>query len=110
MTLLPACANQAGGCETLDSLIQLGVNYGRFIMGLAGSLALLFFVWGGFLLLTSAGSVDKVKQGKNKMVAATVGLIIIFSAFTIVKFGLKFLDPTGKYDQYVTKTPGAQRR
>lgn len=102
MTLLPDCANQAGGCVSLDALIQLGVNYGRFIMGLAGSMALLFFVWGGFLLLTSAGSADRVKQGRQKMVAATVGLIIIFSAFTAVKFSLKFLDP-GKYDQYVTK-------
>lgn len=110
MTLLPDCASQAGGCETLDQLIQLGVNYGRFIMGLSGSLALVMFVWGGFLMLTSAGNAKKVQDGKTKMMAAVVGLIIIFSAFTVVKFGLRFLDPTGKYDQYVTKTPGAQRR
>ncbi len=108
--LLPPCAQDAGGCSTLDSLIQLGVNYGRFILGLSGSLALVMFVWGGFILLTSAGNSKKVQEGQTKMVAAIVGLIIIFSAFTAVKFGLRFLDPTGKYDQYVTKPAGAQRR
>ena len=43
--LLPECAQQAGGCVTLDSAIQLGVNYGRFLLGLSGSVALVIFVW-----------------------------------------------------------------
>lgn len=107
--LLPACARESGGCVELNQLIQLGVNYGRFLLGLSGSVALVFFVWGGFLMLTSAGSSKKVEEGKTKMVAAIVGLIIIFSAFTVVKFAFKFLDPTGKYEQYVTKPPPARR-
>lgn len=107
--LLPSCAQEPGGCINIDQLIQLGVNYGRFLLGLSGSAALVFFVWGGFLMLTSAGNSKRVEEGKTKMVAAIVGLIIIFSAFTVVKFALRFLDPTGKYDQYVTKTPPAKR-
>ncbi|MEK7102533.1 MAG: pilin, partial [Patescibacteria group bacterium] len=99
--LLPECAKQAGGCITLDSAIQLGVNYGRFLLGLSGSVALVIFVWGGFLMLTSAGNPKKVQGGKDKMVAAIIGLIIIFSAFTVVKFALTFLDPTEKYDVYL---------
>lgn len=109
LNILPTCANQPYGCDTLDQLIQLGVNYGRFIMGLTGSVALAVFIWGGFLMLTSGGNSKKVEAGKNKIVAAVIGLIIIFGAFTVVKFGLRFLDPTGKYDQYVTKPPPARR-
>lgn len=101
MSLVPECAKEAGGCISLDNLIQLGVNYGKFILGMSGALALVFFIWGGILILTSAGESKKVQEGKTKIVAATVGLIIIFGSFTAVKFLLRVVDPTGTYDVYL---------
>ena len=109
--ILPDCAKQPGGCVQLSQLIQVGVNYGRFILGISGALALVFFIWGGFLILTSAGVSDRVKKGKEALRAATIGLIIIFGAFTAVKFILRMVDPTGTYDQYVlqpTKEPARE--
>lgn len=109
--ILPDCAKQPGGCVQLSQLIQVGVNYGRFILGISGALALVFFIWGGFLILTSAGASDRVKKGKEALRAATIGLIIIFGAFTAVKFILRMVDPTGTYDQYVlqpTKEPARE--
>ncbi|OGL88888.1 hypothetical protein A3H75_01995 [Candidatus Uhrbacteria bacterium RIFCSPLOWO2_02_FULL_51_9] len=109
--ILPDCAKEPGGCAQLSQLIQVGVNYGRFILGISGALALVFFIWGGFLILTSAGVSDRVKKGKEALRAATIGLIIIFGAFTAVKFILRMVDPTGTYDQYVlqpTKEPARE--
>ena len=105
MSLLPSCAQDAGGCLQLNDLIQLGVNYGKFILGMSGALALVFFIWGGILILTSAGNDTRVKEGKTKLIAATIGLIIIFGSFTAVKFLLRVVDPTETYDQYVSKPP-----
>ena len=99
--LLPGCASQAGGCATLESLIQFGVAYGKLILGVSGSVALVFFVYGGFLMLVSHGNSEYVKKGTKVLIAATIGLIIIFGSFTAVKFLLRFVDPTGTYDTYI---------
>jgi|SRR3989338_157839 len=53
-------------------------------LGISGTIALIFFVWGGFLWLTSQGNTEKIKQGRNTLVWATIGLAVIFSAYTIV--------------------------
>lgn len=66
--------------------------YGRVIRGLlgfAGVGALLFFIWGGIVILTSGGNSDKVKQGRDSIVWAALGLIIAFSSYIILNFVVK---------------------
>lgn len=53
------------------------------VLGLSGSIALVFFVWGGLIWLTSQGNADKIKQGRNTLTWATIGLAVIFSAYTL---------------------------
>lgn len=55
------------------------------ILGVTGSIALLMFVYGGFLWLISAGEADKVKKGKEVMKWAVLGLVVIVGAYTIVR-------------------------
>jgi hypothetical protein len=52
-------------------------------LGISGSLALLMFVWGGFLWLTAAGNSDRIEKGKKVLIWSTLGLVVIFSAYTI---------------------------
>lgn len=62
------------------------VILGRVIKGflsVIGSIALLMFVYGGVLWLTSAGNSDRIKKGKDIIVWAVLGLGIIFSAYAI---------------------------
>jgi hypothetical protein len=56
----------------------------RGVLGLTGSIALLMFVYGGFLWLTSGGSPDKIKKAQGILVWATLGLLLIFGSYTIV--------------------------
>jgi hypothetical protein len=58
-------------------------------LGIVGSLALLMFIYGGLVWMTSAGNNEKVEKGKNILIWATVGLIVIFTSYTLVDFILK---------------------
>jgi len=44
------------------------------------------FVYGGLLWMTSGGSNEQVKKGRDILIWATVGLVIIFSAYGLVRF------------------------
>lgn len=57
----------------------------RLFTGVVGSLALLMFVYGGFLMLTSRGEAEKIEKGKKIFTYSTLGLIIIFGAYAILR-------------------------
>lgn len=56
------------------------------VLGFVGTLALVMFIYGGFTWMLSGGSPDKVKKGRDIFVWATLGLVMIFSSYIIVKF------------------------
>lgn len=59
------------------------------VLGVVGSLALIMFVYGGLIWMTSSGSSDKVKQGRDILIWAVIGLVIIFSAYGILRFVIR---------------------
>lgn len=63
----------------------------RAIMGIAGSIALLMFVYGGFLWMTAAGNSDKIQKGKSIFIWATAGIAIIFVSYSLVYFVIQSL-------------------
>lgn len=58
----------------------------KAVLGVVGSIALLMFIYGGFLWMTSSGNEQKITQGKNVITWATIGLAIIFLSYTLVNF------------------------
>ncbi len=56
------------------------------VLGIVGSLALIMFIYGGFTWMLAAGNQEKVQKGKDILIWATIGLIVIFSAYALVKF------------------------
>lgn len=87
-----ACRDQ-GRC-TIEQLLQVVLNVAYLIMALSGTVALLMFTWGGLDWILARGDGGKIEQGKNTMVAATIGLVVIFSAYAIVALVISIL--TGK--------------
>jgi type IV secretory pathway VirB2 component (pilin) len=63
---------------------QLAARVIQMITGITGSIALLMFVWGGFLWTTSAGNDEKVKKAKQIFTQSVLGLVIIFGAYAIL--------------------------
>jgi hypothetical protein len=82
--LLPSCVED-GRCH-LNDIVQTFINLSRLLLGFVGSAVLVFFIYGGFVWLTSGGSADKIKKGKDIVVNSIIGLIIVFGAFMIVQF------------------------
>ncbi|MDD3285037.1 MAG: pilin [Patescibacteria group bacterium] len=73
----------AGGIDSPQTLIGRVINS---ILGVVGSLALVMFVYGGLLWMTSGGSAEQVKKGRDILIWAAIGLVIIFSAYGLVRF------------------------
>ena len=58
------------------------------VLGIVGSLALVMFIYGGIIWMTSSGNAEQVTKGKNIVIWATIGLVVIFSAYALVNFVL----------------------
>ncbi len=66
-----------------DVRIILGTVIKGFL-SIIGSLALVMFIYGGMFWLTSAGNPDRIKKGREIIVWATLGLVVVFAAYAIV--------------------------
>lgn len=68
-----------------DPRVILG-NVLKVILGMVGSLALVIFIYGGLTWMTSAGNSERVKSGRDTLVWATLGLLVIFASYTLVAY------------------------
>jgi len=75
-----------GECRSVSVFVTLLINIASYLFTVVGALALLFFIYGGFTLILSRGSTEQVKKGKDIMVAAVIGLVIVFGAYMLVRF------------------------
>ncbi len=93
---LPDCAFD-GSCRNVNDVLELMVNWGQRIFGMIGSFALVMFVYGGFVMILSAGNAEKVKQGRDILTAAVIGLVIAFSAYLLIDFILDALNVSNEF-------------
>ncbi|MFH1947318.1 MAG: pilin [Candidatus Magasanikbacteria bacterium] len=89
--VLPPCAF-SGTCRNVNDLLQLLINLGSYLFAIIGSFAFAFFIYGGFTIVISFGNAEKVKKGRDIMVAAVVGMVISLSAYMLIDFMLDALD------------------
>ena len=80
------------GEMTIPTLIGVIV---KGALGIVGSIALLMFVYGGFILLISQGDSTKITKGKITMTWAAVGIMIIFGSYIFVSYIISGLTGTG---------------
>ena len=86
---------RASGDCSLNDFVQFAINIVTWIYGIVGSLALLYFVYGGFTFLISAGKSEEVNKGKDIIKNAVIGIIIIFTSWIIINFVLTTLGYDG---------------
>ncbi len=56
----------------------------RAALGFVGAVFLLFFVWGGFLWMTSGGDTERVKKARASLLNALIGILIVFFSYVLV--------------------------
>lgn len=76
------------GDYALDDFLSLAINISKWILGMVGSLSLIMFIYGGVMFLISGGGSDKIGQAKKIIVAAVIGLVIVFASYLIIQFVL----------------------
>ncbi|MDD2680993.1 MAG: pilin [Patescibacteria group bacterium] len=74
---------KSAGIDSPQTLIGKVINS---VLGIVGSLALVMFVYGGLIWMTSSGSAEQVKKGRDILIWAAIGLVVIFSAYGLVRF------------------------
>lgn len=95
---IPDCAFTYSGCDNINDLLELMVNIAKFLFGIIGTIAFVFFIFGGVTIILSFGSADKVKKGKDILIAAIVGIAISFSAYMLISFLIQALGVSGEFD------------
>jgi len=83
------------GSYNLDALVVLAVKIANWILGIVGSLALLFFIYGGFTFILSGGKAETISKGKLILTNSIIGLIIVFASYLIIQFTLTALGVEG---------------
>lgn len=67
------------------------LNWAELIAYGISSFAILMFVIGGVLWITSGGNTERVQRGRTIMVEAVIGTLLVFAAYAIVGFTLAAL-------------------
>jgi hypothetical protein len=64
-------------------------------LGVVGALALFMFIYGGVYLLSSAGSAEKVKKGKDVITWSIIGIAVILGSYALANFVITGLQGQG---------------
>ncbi len=70
--------------ETLDGVMGIAVFLLNTAIGLSALIAVVMIIVSGYLFITAAGDPDKIKRAQGTLVAAIIGIIIVFLARMIV--------------------------
>ena len=65
-------------------LVLLGIF--DIVLFLAGFIAVIIVIWGGYKFLTSAGEPQKIASARTTIINALVGIVITFVASNVVGF------------------------
>lgn len=80
----PALPPTQGGCG-IPQFIKLASGIIKWVMQfLAIPLAVVFIIYGGFVIMTAGGNPSRMEEGKKIMKAAVIGLIIALLSALIV--------------------------
>jgi hypothetical protein len=84
------------GCIPVGTNAEFGQFLLRWGMGIGGGIAFIMIVYSGFLIISSAGNPQKLQAGKELLVAAISGLLLlVFSVFILRFTGVDILQLPG---------------
>ncbi len=60
-------------------------NVIKVFLGVVGVIALVYFIYGGFTMMISAGNAEKLKKGRDTLFWAIIGLAVIFGSYGLTE-------------------------
>lgn len=79
-----------------QSIPELSGQMIRGLLGISGAIALFMMVWGGIVWMTSNGSAERVKKGKDTILWTILGLVIIFLSYVVINFVFTLIGNDGE--------------
>ncbi len=107
VTIVPACATVKGifgkppPVPQLTCMLEMFGNIALLILGVTGSIALLMFVYGGFMIVISGGESGRVTKGKTIIRNAVIGILIIMVSGVVLQYAVKQLGINNKKFQII---------
>ena len=95
--IVPPCKND---CKWND-LIQLVDNVISFALYIATILAILSFMWAGFLMMTAQGKASQVDKARGIFFNVVFGLVFAYGAWVLVYFILQALRVQGDFRKFI---------
>jgi hypothetical protein len=84
----------AGSNLPTETPTQITLNILAAFLSIVGLIDVCIIIYAGFVILTSSGNPEKVKQGRDTIIWAVIGSIIILSALGIVLYLDSAIFPT----------------
>ncbi len=81
--LVPCGGEGEDKCQ-MCHFVQLGQRILEWFILVSASIIAVMFAWGGFEWVMSGGNTGKIQKGKDKMINALIGLLIILGAYLVV--------------------------
>lgn len=72
-----------GGCG-LSHFLKFITHLIEFLITIAIPIAVIFIVYGGFVIMTAGGSEERLKRGRHIITVAVIGLIIVLTSWLII--------------------------
>ena len=63
----------------------------KLFLGVAGIVAVIFAIYGGFMYMTSAGAEEQAEKGRATFVNALIGLVIIILSYVVISVVIDLL-------------------
>ncbi len=63
---------------------QLIKNIIDFFIKIAIVVAVIFIIWGGFIIMTASSSPERLKSGQDILQSAIIGIIIVFVSWILI--------------------------
>jgi hypothetical protein len=81
---ISSCVETELGCIPNDPAGFVSKFYG-IGLSMIGGISILFIIYGGYIILTSQGNPDKIKNGKSYVIYAVIGLFLAIFGFVLIK-------------------------
>jgi len=78
-----------GSLNTTSSVPAIIGNVIKVILGVSGTVALIFIIWGGIQWMISKGDGGKIGEARKLMTSGMIGIAIIAAAYAITDFVIK---------------------
>jgi len=78
--------------QTVEDIVQGGQKLIGYVLGLIGSIALLFIVIAGMMYMTSAGNEEKIASSKRILTGAIIGVTIALLAYSFLQVLMSILN------------------